>query len=529
MMTLPGNIGTYTRSHIAESLLFLDGKPLRLKNYPFMRGVYDCKDNDVLMITGRQVSKSTTCAALMIVDSVAIPHFRTLYITPSRRQTSQFSNTRLSKIIHHSPHVRNVYVDPHLANNVFLQAFTNGAEMSLSYAIDDPDRIRGISSDRNLIDEVQDILYEAVIPVVTECTAASPYAYTMYAGTPKSLENTIEYLWQMSTKSEWVMKCDGCGKYSFISTDKSIGKKGVVCLNCDKYLSPRNGFWYDFNTDESVKLRGFHISQPMLPINTEEPEYWKRIIKKLETYSPTKFKNEVLGVSDAVGSRLLSLEELTAMCEDYQVELPIPRELMQGIRVTVGGVDWSGQGADYVSRTVAWVFGLTNDYKLKTLYFKVMRGDNPAEDVEEVAQIFNVCGCQCVVGDAGEGAVANAMLRDVLGQHRVFQAQYGSFNQLIRWNRKDRYLVDRTGAIDSYMLHLKRSGSIFPNPRQMATPIQDILNEYEETTQVGTMGGGRRIWRHAPMAPNDCLMSQIYAWLAMKILQGDLGFYESAE
>lgn len=528
-MTVPGTIGKYTRSHIAEALLHLDGKPLRLTDYPFMRGVYDCGDNDVLMKTGRQVSKSTSCASIMIVDSIAIPHFRTLYITPSRKQTSQFSNTRLSKIIHHSPHIRNVYVDPHLPNNVFLQVFTNGAEMSLSYAIDDPDRIRGISSDRNLVDEVQDILYEAVIPVIRECMAASPYAYTMYAGTPKSMENTIEYLWQMSSKSEWVMKCEGCNKYNFVESEKSIGKKGVVCLNCGKYLNPRDGFWYDFNTDESVKLKGFHIAQPMLPINVEIPERWKRIIDKLETYSPTKFKNEVLGISDAIGSRLISLEELTAMCQDYYVELPVPKELLRGIRAIVGGVDWSGQGADYVSRTVAWVFGLTQDYKLKTLYFKIMRGENPVEDVEEVAHIFQACNCQCVVGDAGEGAVANAMLRDALGQHRVFQAQYGAFNKLIRWNRKDRYLVDRTGAIDSYMLHLKRQGSIFPHPKQMATPIQDILNEYEETSQVGTMGGGRRVWRHAPMAPDDCLHAQVFAWLAMKVLQGDLEFYEPDE
>ena len=526
-------LGPYRRSDIAESVLYLDGKPFRFHDYPFALAIYDVEEPEILLKTGRQVSKSTTCANIMVIDSAREPHFKTLYITPSRKQTSQFSNTRLSKVIHHSPAIRKQLVDPGLSNNVFLQIFTNGAEMSLSYAMDDPDRVRGITADRDLVDEVQDILYDAVIPVVKECMANSNYGHIIYSGTPKSMENTIEYLWQKSSKSEWIMKCEGCGSWNFIEGAESVGLKGIVCLKCDKYLNPRDGVWYDFQPgyadDPKLGIKGFHISQPMLPQNVENPERWRRLLQKLESYSDTKFRNEVLGISDAIGSRLVSLEELTALCEDYYVDLPIHSDHMKGIRATVGGIDWSGQGADYVSRTVVWVFGLTQDYKLKTLYFKIMKGENPVEDVNEVIEILEQCNCQVVVGDAGEGAHANAFVRDAIGPHRMFQAQYGSFNRLLRWNRKDRYLVDRTGAIDSYMIQLKRKGIIYPNARQMATPIQDVLNEYEETTQVGTMGGGRRVWRHALSAPDDCLHAQIFAWFAMKILQGDLEFYEREE
>lgn len=526
-------LGPHRRSHVAESLLYLDGRPFRFDDYPFALAIYDVEEPEILLKTGRQVSKSTTCANLMIIDSAREPHFKTLYITPSRKQTSQFSNTRLSKIIHHSPTIKKKLVSPDLTNNVFLQVFTNGAELSLSYAIDDPDRIRGITADRDLVDEVQDILYDAVIPVVKECMANSEFGHIMYSGTPKSMENTIEYLWQKSSKTEWIMKCESCGSWNFVESPKSIGLKGIVCLKCHAYLNPRNGIWYDFqpnySDDPKLGIKGFHISQPMLPKNVESPERWKRLLQKMESYSETKFKNEVLGVSDAIGSRLLSLEDLTSLCEDYFVDLPIHPDQMKGIRATVGGIDWSGQGADYVSRTVIWIFGLTQDYKFKTLYFKIMKGENPVEDVNEIIDIIQACNCQVVVGDAGEGAHANAFVRDAIGKHRMFQAQYGSFQKMLRWNRKDRYLVDRTAAIDSFMIQLKRQGVIFPNVRQMATPIQDILNEYEETTQVGTMSGGRRVWRHAPSAPDDCLHAQIFAWFAMKILQGDLEFYEENE
>ncbi len=506
--------------------MHLDGKPFSLKDYPFFRGVYNTNARETLLKTGRQVAKSTYCSNLMIIDSVRIPHFKTLYITPTREQTSKFSNTRLSKTIHYSPHIRKNFTNVNLINNVLLQTLANGSLMVLSYACDDPDRVRGNTADRDLIDEVQDVNYEAVIPVVKECMAASSYAYMAYCGTPKSMENTIEYLWQLSTQTEWIMKCEGCGKWQFIESHKSIGKHCVVCLNCDKPLSVREGQWYDFNPDGRIK--GFHISQPMLPVNNENLERWARIIDKLETYSETKFKNEVLGVSDSIGSRFISQEELLQMCIGYTVpeSPPIPSAFLDGVKFIAGGVDWSGGGAELKSRTVAWVFGYTNDGKCRTLYFKIFPGNNPIADAEEVAQIFKACNCDVVVGDAGEGAVANSHLARILGPHRMFQAQYGSFNMLLRWNKKDRYLIDRTAAIDSYMLLLKHQGVEFPNARQMAVPIKDIMNEYEESTQSGVGGVARKLWRHAPNAPDDCLHAQVFAWLAMKIARQDLELYD---
>ena len=521
-----------TRSQLVEKLLWIDGKPFSLHDYPFFRNIYDIAAPEILLKTSRQIGKTVCCASLMIIDSVAIPHFRTLYISPSREQTSKFSNTRLSKLIHYSPLIRDTYTSTAMTNNVLLQILANGSEMSLSYADDDPDRVRGISADRELIDEVQDILYDAVIPVVKECMANSEYGYTIYAGTPKSMENTIEFLWKNSTQAEWIMKCEGCNTSQFVDNKKSIGMRGLICIKCGKRINPRSGYWYNFSP--KARIKGFHISQPILPRNNEISTRWERILEKLELYSDTKFKNEVLGVSDALGSRYVSKEELMELCDPgYFVKLPLPAFITRDIRVVAGGVDWGGGGGssgDLVSRTVVWVFGLTHDHKLKTLYFKVFNEENPAANVDEIADTLIKCGCQHVVGDAGGGAVANSMLCDKIGQHRMSQSQYGGgggFDQIIRWSKQaKRYLVNRTAAIDSYMLCLKNHEIVFPNVRQMATPIQDILNEYEEETSSGSQGGGRRLWKHSPAAPDDCLHAQIYAWLAMKIIQGDVEFYE---
>ncbi len=519
------SLGKYTRSFLAEKLLHLDGERFSLKNYPFFRAIYNTDARETLLKTGRQVAKSTYSANLMILDSIRIPHFKTLYITPSRDQTSKFSNTRLSKVLHYSPLIRRNYIDTTLPNNVHLQVLKNGSLMVLSYACDDPDRIRGNSADRDLIDEVQDVHYDTVIPVVKECMAASKYSYMSYCGTPKSMENTIEFLWERSTKAEWVMKCPGCGKFNFVDSTRSIGKSGIVCTHCDKALNPRSGMWYEFAPTAPIK--GFHVSQPMLPANCEDQDLWDRILDKLDMYSETKFKNEVLGVSDAIGTRFISQDELLALCEDYFIETPpISPALLEDVQFIAGGVDWSGGGSSNVSRTVVWVFGYTHQAKYKTLYYKIFPGDNPVADVEEVAKIFSACRCDIIVGDAGEGAVANSYLRRALGSHRVFQMQYGSFAKLMSWNKKDRYLIDRTAAIDSYMQVLKNTGVVFPNMRQSAEPIQDILNEYEESSATGAGGVSRKFWRHAQTAPDDCLHAQIFAWLGMKIMRQDLELYE---
>ena len=514
-----------TKSALAEGLLYIDGKPVSFQDYPFHYGIYDGVFPALLNMTSRQVGKSTLASNFTITESISIPFFKTLYVAPSREQTSKFSNTRLSKTLNYSPIIKKRFCSFEDTDNVFLKVLSNGSEISLSYATDDPDRIRGISADRIALDEVQDMDISAVLPVVKECAANSNYGYETYMGTPKSMENGIQHLWEQSSQTEWIMKCSGCNKYNFISDVKSIGLKGPICIKCGKVLSPREGQWYDMNP--GVRLRGFHISQPMLPLNVENPARWERILDKMESYSPSKFKNEVLGVSDAIGTRMISKEELESLCDSrINIELKKNDDLLRRYRVKAfaGGVDWSGGGTTSASRTVCWVWGLLDDHRLVTLYYRVFPGRNQVEDVREVANVFQTFNCQLVCGDAGEGAVANAMLKELLGEHRVFQCQYGALAKQISWNGRDRWLLDRTAFIDSYMLFLKRKGAIFGEVRQMQAAINDILAEFEEVTQNGM---GRKVWRHSPTTPDDALHAGLFGWVAMRILTGELQLYKN--
>lgn len=492
--------------------------------------IYKGTWKSTLLKCGRQVGKSVSAANFTIADSIAIPYFKTLYVSPTLKQTSGFSNTRVAKIMRHSPLVKHNFMGDSPTDNVFLKILSNGSEMIFTYAFDNPDRARGYTADRVHYDEVQDILYDEVVPVINECMANSDYAYVGYTGTPKTMENTIEYIWQNSTQSEWCVKCDSCGSYSFYIDDKGLGKKGIECIKCRKPVNPRNGVWVDMNpvpkdidpADPSYyRTKGFHIPQLILPLNNEYPDRWARILDKHNSYSTSKFKNEVLGVSDSIGARLVSLEELLSFCTPHEFEWSptVPKGVDTSI--VVGGVDWSGGGSAGKSRTVGWIYGV-NGERLKTLWYRIYDVANPVDTVDELARVFNLYNVSLVFGDAGEGALANSVLRKKLGAEKVFQVQYsGSSSRApIYWNNQDRYMADRTACIDNFLFDVKSGKVQYPSEKISRPAFSDMLNVFEEVTLTG-----RKVWKHPPGLPDDALHAQVFAWIAARVTTRNLKFY----
>jgi len=515
------SVGQFTRSQLTEAMVVLDGKKFSFENYPFYRDIYDGYHQELVMKCGRQVAKSTTGCNMILTNSVSQDYFRTLFVSPTQQQTTRFSHSRLQKAITYSPLISKNYTSTSMPMNVLMKHFSNGSEVVLSYAQDDPDRARGVSADQVVWDEVQDIIYKSVVPVVNECMAESEHGWTWYFGTPKSMENTMEFLWQQSTQDVWMMKCTGCNKWNYVTTVRSIGKSGVICVNCGKKLRPRDGQWYSMNPGAYV--RGFHIPQLIMPQNNEVQARWDRILHKYNTYPDSQFRNEVLGMSDAIGTRMVSLEELEALCRNYTIERKPDPKIFKHVSKIVAGVDWSGGGSStFTSRTAIHVWGLLPNGQMKTLYYHIFPTSNPVNDVKEIIEICRDYKVSLVAGDAGVGAVSNAMLVDALGANKVVQIQYGSISKMLRWNNTDRYMADRTAAIDSMMMDYKRGRVVFAKQKQMKLAIQDILAEYEEVTKQGQ---GRRVWNCFPATPDDALHAQVFGRLAMQIATGQVAFY----
>jgi len=535
-MTAPpkGLVARRTISELAEAWLRLDGRPFSLVNYPMFRSIYDGRYKRTLLMTCRQVGKSTLLATFSIIESILIDFFRTLFVAPTQEQTHKFSTSRVGKTIIFSPLIKQHFVGSATTNRVLSRMFKNGSEINFSYAIDDPDRARGNSADRLSLDEVQDMILSIVEPVLRECLSESIYQFQNWGGTPKTNENAIQYLWETSSQTEWVLKCDGCNKYNIIRTEKSFSPAGPICLSCAKLLNPRNGLWIDMKKDMDVK--GFHISRAIMPRNVPAAwtrqtdielatELWKEVYAKLEgrnAYPISKFRNEVIGVSDSVGRRVVTIEMLReASTGPFILRKPVMNQNMMGVAKVAAGIDWSGGGTMMTSRTVLWIFGWIPSRDLyRTLYYQIYPGMNPVDEVMDIAQTLQMYGnIGLVACDRGEGNMPTDMLRKKFDPRRVVKIHYSAESKkYVKWDPEaSLYVVNRTVAVDSMMSALYRHEIEFPKDLAASGPIrppfEDILNEFEEVNRRGN-----KIWDHSPDKPDDCLHAMIFARLALQLL-----------
>jgi hypothetical protein len=499
----------------------------------------DCIDFEVenthSYISNNLIShNSTTLANSMIAECIGIPYFKSFFISPVEEQTRRFSHTRIGKTLTGSPEVRKAFLSDTI-DSVYMRIFKNGSEMLFSYAQDNADRCRGVSADLLCVDEIQDIVTEVVLPVVEESMANSSYAKSIYSGTPKTTGNGIQSLHDISSKTEWVMKCDACNKFTFITTAKCVGLTGPECLNCRKPLNVRNGQWVDMQASKPIK--GFHISQLILPLNCpaawtsqadkdKAQERWNRIMYKHNHYGESQFENEVLAVSSGVGTQFLAKDELDSFCNENLHLFRLPnKEMMKDVVNTYAGVDFGGsESADeegfVKSRTVLTILGKTVSNKLKVLYYRIYPVGHSTTFLDDMAEVCRAYNAQLVMCDQGGGGLSISILKEKIGEHKVHGVRYGQAAVPLKWNNESRnYMSDKTVLIDSFALFMKQKKMIFASQKEMEPAINDILNEFEELT-----ASGRRIWRCSPAKCDDFLHSSLYAWVAYKLVNQDMVF-----
>ena len=532
------------RSLLAERLIRWENRPLSLENYPTFRAPYDGSYKKTVMKCSRQVGKSIMLMVMLLTDSVARDFFKTIFTTPSEGQTLKFSTLRVSKAINYSPLIRDNFMSPSLTNQAMTRMFTNGSEVVFTYACDDGDRVRGNHADHVMMDEVQDTDLTAVYPEIREVLANSEHRQESFCGTPKTMENGLEKLWSNSTQTEWAVPCGGCGRFSVIVSEKQLGKFGPICGSCGKHLNPRLGAWVDTNPKKDAEFKGFHINRPIMLRCVEaawqdeakreaaRKEWKEEVLGKLEgqmAYPISKFRNEVLGMSDSVGVRLVTEEVLwSAATGPAMSDKPTPA-LMQDVVKRAAGIDWSGGGKNGVSQTVLVILGLLSSGKIRVLYFKMFPGVHPVDENAEIRRVIANydAGNQLLVGgDAGEGNMNMDMLRSAMPvPARVVKFRYTGPNAKYYaiWDRTAlTYRLNLTVAIDTTMMAFLRREIEFPRePRgYLEMAFKHILAEYEDTTSIDA--GGRKVWRHADTAPDDFLHALVFGRTALQINAGQI-------
>jgi len=465
---------------------------------------------------GRQVEKTSTLAAKLVSWSCLKGGWKSLYVSPSQKQTRVFSHSRLDRALT-SPFVRARYFDPkRCVDDVYEKTYLNGSTTWLSYANTNADRARGISSDLLLADEIQDMLID-VFPVLEETLSHSYNPYQVYAGTPKTLNNSMEAHWKNSTQCEWLVHCLGCGDWVY-QDERVVRKEGPCCPKCGRALDPQFGRWEPYGPTDA-EFAGFRIPQTIVPWIAGIPSKWAELYRKHEKWPQQQFYNEVLGLAHEKGANPLTEADLKKCCAERGMYEHRPQDLY--FDALYAGVDW---GAGIRSFTVLTIIGQNSD-KLHVLYVKRFaeeRGE-PGAQVEEITRICQRFGVVMVGCDWGGGFVQNHQLAlDLTGHADVIQFyESGTKKRDIVYEKRSRlYVFNRNAGLYSVIDGVKAGLYVFPRWEQFSEFAEDFTCVFEDWNQAMRM----MTLDHPQDTPDDAMHSLLFATCAFRVARGMKAF-----
>ena len=512
-------------SIFAESIYKLDGRPFRLTDRHYLKPIYDGGIENGMIMSGRQVEKSTTNSTHIANHMLLMPNFKGLYFAPLTSQVKEFSNERLGKLFEYSQLdvIKREFIDKKDSQAVFLKEIKKtNSTIYLKHCYGLGDNIRGITVNGIWGDEIQDIHIDA-LPVIKECQAhaleaGSRNRVTWYTGTPKTYSNTIQQKWDQSSQAEWVVKCPHCNTYQVMGI-KNLTPDKFVCRKCKMELPKRsiiNGLWVEKAPKREFK--GFRISQLMVPWITTQ-DIWT----KYTDYSADKFHNEVLGRSYENAEKpftALELEKISA----NNLKLYGRAEGEFANRKVFMGVDW---GTGERSFTVVSIYSRNNNGKFQLLYIKRYAVGEELDwdnyQFKHICMLFQLFNVTFAIVDWGFVYEKYKKLQSVFGIGRV-SACYYSFNQKdrIKYDQKQaRWIVNRTQVMQEYVVAVKKEEIVWPGgSRSEFSPwlYDHHLCEQAEYRKSEKTGRSEDLmYTHPEGQPDDCVHSGVYAKLAEEI------------
>jgi hypothetical protein len=495
-----------TPAQFAEGKFELNGGPYNLDKFPYARVFLNDGARDQVLMFGRQTAKSTSIAAKIISILSLKPYTQCLHVSPTQINRDQFVKDRLEPFMK-SAKWRGEYFEDGLTDNFGRKDFKNGSVIHIRNAYHDADRCRGISSGLLSLDEIQDISADSV-SVIRECQTFPEFKMTLMAGTPKSMETSLQKYWEISDQKEFSLKCNGCGKWNDPLGERNIGLTGMICASCGKGIHLYTNPWAWIKGDASKVVSGYRFPQIAFPVLN-----WKDLLTKLQTASKATFMNEVLAQAYDGGDRPISRPELMACCTGPAKFLE--RGELGGWR-TVAGIDW-GQGMG--SHTVIVVLRELPGRKMQLVYahkFEGFEASDPNYQREEIEKVIRSYNCELIFADWGNGKTENKMLRGSLGAGKYFPCYLsGNFKDMMQWKPKDdMFVISREQSLTDVFVAIKSQDIVFPEWPVFEPFGQEILNVFTRYAE------GRRImvYDHHPDRPDDSFHAINFAMLAYGML-----------
>ena len=492
----------------------------------YLRRVYDSPSPRILMKCARQTEKSTGLGNISLAYASLNLAFKVLFVTATAQQATVFSVDRVREVMEISP-VINGLTTTKLAQNVFFKQLRNRSQIRIRYAFLSADRVRGISADLILIDEIQDIIF-ANVPIIEQCASHSAWKIYRYSGTPKSLDNTIEKYWaDYSTQNEWAVPCERHSPTHWnILGERNIGKKGPICDKCGKQIYPmaKDAKWVAMqpkteSNQERVTFEGFRVPQLMVPWVINNEKAWNdNVLFALNRYDRAAFYNEVLGLSYDSGVRPLTRAQIMACCQD---ELDMSAVIENASRCRGGvyaGIDWGiGENNSYTLLTLGGE--IDGVFTIFYAYRFTGREIEPPVQLEMIARLFmslpdfRLAGC-----DYGMGYDRNDWLARTFGPHKIKKIFHvGRQKEVVKWNPKmGVFTAFRTEIMSILFNAIKRGPDVirFPNYNQWAEPYgADMLNIFSEYSEQLRM----LQYKLSPGKSDDTFHSVLFCLMAYMI------------
>jgi hypothetical protein len=509
-------------------LLRLKGKPYSLANHFPMEPLFSFSSAKSLLVkAGRQVSKSVSLAARQCILASVIPYFSSLYVAPRFEQARRFSNNYVKPFLTNTP-LGEFALDKDMEQSVLQRSFINGSLLHFSFAFLDAERVRGVSADTLSLDEVQDIDID-FLPVLLETMSASDYRYRVYAGTPKTLDNTIEGLWEDSSQAEWATPCTGCRTWNIASIKEGlldmIQPKGMCCKKCGKLLDPSTGNWIHMFPDKRSKFEGYHTPQVIFPMHYANPERWSELISAKDNWAQAKYWNEKLGESCDIRANMLTRTDLQkASVLPYDNTISGAVKVRNNYVMITVGTDWGGGGEEGVSHTAVSVLGHRPDGKIDVLYIaRITNTNDPVEEIKHIINIFQRVNGKILAHDfCGAGALRETMLIQAgFPVTQIFPAHYtfSSSAPMVEYrppseaSSRHFYSIDKSRSLVLICQLIKHGVIRFPKYETWEHVSKDFMALVEDRRE---RPGGSDIYVITRKAkePDDCAHAVNYGCLA---------------
>lgn len=574
---LKKNLAALDPVAFAENYLTLDGKPFEMtgNGWKFMADVYrevaaqaTTKDaKPVVILKGRQIGATVLAAVISLYFTASglygtghnRPPIRVLHAFPTLGIMSKYAKDKLAVMIQNSQDnyisKRALWNDPKVGTSapedtLTEKTFIGFNKLRVDSLGKDADRLRGLSQDVLLVDEVQDCSQQAIENALRILTSAQYGPKTqgvqLYFGTPKQAGSYFWDLWQESDQRFFQLKCVKCAHEFFLYTIgsdewRTIWVKGstVECPSCKHHQAKADavegGKWVPTKTGPNRYI-GYHMNVLLNPIYTKEavldydPEH-------NHTRSYRAWENETLGNFFSTSNLTLTMEDVKATCLNMERTLSKgPKEFSD--RTYVMGIDWgdkvlgSGEEDRGQSFTVICILSVdTRGHFVVENAWRLPRNDfeYKIEVIEHLVRTFKI---KTIVADYMWGSdIVNHMQNNLsYGNKFLGCMNSGNVGTILTYKPKElRITLNKDMMLDEIFGLLRKGKIQFPAKGDSYDRIEWLMRHCTSMEVTTAQRYGSPVKKYEKgIGPNDGLMALMYAVVAYKFLATN-GFKTNAE